>query len=340
MKNVRITTFLSLIILITPFGVLAQVSEYYRYYNGQQVTLEVVPDRYMIVYDANVDRSAVAQILPQDADQAYHFEINNKRYELLNARTNQFEVKVRQQSQLLHISPIFINEDGREQFASIELLVELYKNDREAVILSLEQEYNLARVEDESTRWLGDLIKFRLLPPYSRSSIEIANAIHESGQVALADVNWVFDVEFHSTTPNDQFFGDQWNITHTMTDLAWYVTTGSQDIIIAIVDEGVDLYHEDLVDNLLRDGSGNVIGINTTNVGSSNNPHPYGNDAHGTASAGIAAAVGNNGYGVAGASWNSKIMPIQIGRDKSIDPNWWNQHTDDRYFWQQWVFYQ
>ncbi|TVQ14793.1 MAG: hypothetical protein EA364_03755, partial [Balneolaceae bacterium] len=274
----------------------------------------------MLVYDATVERADIAQIMAKDAEQLYRFEMSNKQYELFNARTDQFKTMVRQQTEELHISPVFLNEDGREQFASNEILVELHDHDSNAIIAGIEQEYNLVRIDDESTRWLGDLIKFRLLPPYYQNSLDIANALYESGLVALADVNWVFDIEFYSVAPNDQYFGDQWNITQTMTDYAWNITTGSEDHIIAIVDEGVDLDHDDLSDNLLRDGSGNIIGINTTDTGPSNDPHPNGNDAHGTASAGVAAAVGNNSDGIAGATWNSKIMPIQIARDEFLDP--------------------
>jgi hypothetical protein len=319
MKKLQLTALLSLIVIIIPYWVLAQTGEYYRYYNGELLTLEVVPNRYMIVYDVTVERADIAQIMAQDAEQLYHFEMSNKQYELFNAHTDQFKTMVRQQTGELHISPVFLNEDGREQFASNEILVELHEKDSEANIARIEQEYNLVRIDDESTRWLGDRIKLRLVPPYILSSFEIANALYESGLVRKANVNWVFNIEFHSVTPNDQYFGDQWNITQTMTDYAWNITTGSDDIIIAIVDEGVDLDHDDLSDNLLRDGSGNIIGINTTDTGPSNDPHPYGNDAHGTASAGVAAAVGNNSYGISGATWNSKIMPIQIARDELLD---------------------
>lgn len=216
MQKLQLTALLSLFVITIPFWALAQTGEYYRYFNGQQIALEVVANRYMMVYDDTVERTSFAQILQQDAEQLYRFEMSNKQYELFNAHTDQFKEIIRQQTYDLHISPVFLNEDGREQFASNEILVKLHDRDSEGTIVRIEQEYNLTRIEDESTRWLGDLVKFRLLPPYTRSSLELANELFESGKVALADVNWVFDIEFHSVTPNDQYFGEQWNISHTI----------------------------------------------------------------------------------------------------------------------------
>lgn len=106
-------------------------------------------------------------------------------------------------------------------------------------------------------------------------------------------------------------YNQQWNLPKIQTNAAWDVTTGS-GAVIAIFDDGVDLYHDDLVGNLLRDGSGNVIGYNATNRGASNDPQPDGDDAHGTACAGIVGAAANNGIGVSGIAPSSRIMPLQM----------------------------
>ncbi len=139
----------------------------------------------------------------------------------------------------------------------------------------------------------------------------------------------MLEISNHSVETNDTYFDDQWNIEKVELEKAWEIETGKTDIVIAVVDEGVDLGHEDLASNLYKDGSGNVIGINTTDTGNSNDPNPNGNDAHGTASAGIAAGISDNGKGVAGACWNCKVMPIQIARD--IWP------VDDKWTYASWV---
>ena len=101
--------------------------------------------------------------------------------------------------------------------------------------------------------------------------------------------------------PNDPQFGWQWNLHTIQAPLAWRFTTGSSGPIVAVLDTGVDLYHPDLAANLI-DGW-NFIG---------GTAYPLDDNGHGTHVAGILAAVGNNGIGIAGVSWQARIMPIKI----------------------------
>jgi len=108
-------------------------------------------------------------------------------------------------------------------------------------------------------------------------------------------------------------------------EAAWNITTGSSNIIIAVIDTGVAINHPDLAANIWTNPGGNdtngdgyigdIHGWDFYN--STNNPNPDlgdgvsgdGNVFHGTFVAGIAAAVSDNGVGVVGASWHSQIMP-------------------------------
>jgi len=103
-------------------------------------------------------------------------------------------------------------------------------------------------------------------------------------------------------TPNDTHYGEyQWNMRHIGMESAWNVTTGASSTVIAIVDSGVDLTHPDLASKLLS-------GYDFVNDDS----NPQDDEGHGTHVAGIAAALSNNGLGVAGVSWDSKILPIKV----------------------------
>ena len=84
---------------------------------------------------------------------------------------------------------------------------------------------------------------------------------------------------------------------------AWTITTGIPSTIVAVVDDGVQLDHPDLVANLLA-------GIDETGGGSGGGP--TGNDAHGTNVAGIIAAVRHNSVGVAGVAPNVRILPVRV----------------------------
>ncbi|MDD5230618.1 MAG: S8 family serine peptidase [Candidatus Marinimicrobia bacterium] len=105
------------------------------------------------------------------------------------------------------------------------------------------------------------------------------------------------------TPPNDPMFLNQWNLSKINILEAWNVTTGNPTIKIAVIDNGVDIAHEDLFDNL-------VIGYNAVNPGEDPD-HSCVPCYHGTAVAGIAGATTNNALGIAGVAYNCKIMPVK-----------------------------
>jgi subtilisin family serine protease len=89
---------------------------------------------------------------------------------------------------------------------------------------------------------------------------------------------------------------------------AWDTTRGSSSVVVAVVDSGVDVNHEDLSDNILRDGTGAVMGWDFLN----NDSDPEDDNGHGTHVAGIIGASGNNRLGVAGVCHVVKIMPVKF----------------------------
>jgi len=119
--------------------------------------------------------------------------------------------------------------------------------------------------------------------------------------------------------PNDEYFPMQWHLYNTGqsggtpgADIrgpeAWEIATGDPNIIVAVIDSGVDSNHPDLFDNL-------VPGYDFYENDDKPDPaldHPI--NSHGTALAGLIAAQSNNGIGVAGVTWKCKIMPIRIFR--------------------------
>ena len=141
-------------------------------------------------------------------------------------------------------------------------------------------------------------------------------------------------VQERSTYPDDPLFDDQWALENTgqtggLPDAdidapeAWDINTGGvtalgDTIVLAIVDSGNYLNHEDLNfwkniheipnNGIDDDGNGYIDDYDGWNAGHSNGNILTG--SHGTHVSGIAGATGNNNTGVSGVNWNAKIMPI------------------------------
>ena len=118
-------------------------------------------------------------------------------------------------------------------------------------------------------------------------------------EILWAEPNFVYRA--FATLPDDPGFSAQWGHARVHSADAWDVSTGSSDVIIAILDSGIDEGHPDLVDKI-------VAGYDF--VDGDSDPHDL--NGHGTHVAGIAAATTNNGVGIAGTSWGARLMPIRV----------------------------
>jgi thermitase len=124
-----------------------------------------------------------------------------------------------------------------------------------------------------------------------------AKAYASNPRVAYAEPDFVAEA---LGTPDDVWFVDQWGMVKVQAPQAWDITTGSPTITIAILDTGVDLDHPDLASKIVR----------TVNFSSS--PTVGDVRGHGTHVAGIAAAITNNGIGVAGLGYSATIMNVKV----------------------------
>lgn len=148
--------------------------------------------------------------------------------------------------------------------------------------------------------------------------------------------------------PNDPQFGDQWALNNLGQDggkdradidalKAWAVSQGSDKVVVAVLDSGVDYTHKDLIANMwlrpeavpqyMDDELGSIDdlhGFDANNVsndvsqGSNNGvlmSDPMDDNGHGTHCAGVIGAEGDNNEGIAGINWHVQIMPLKfLGR--------------------------
>ncbi len=129
--------------------------------------------------------------------------------------------------------------------------------------------------------------------------------------------------------PNDPLYPQQWSHQRTHAEAAWAGGAGSADVVIAVLDTGVDHHHEDLSANIWRDPDGNpgrdFVDIDTAAYAAEGfelipgedytdpDGDPSDFNGHGTHCSGIAAAAGGNSIGIVGAAPNCRIMPVRAG---------------------------
>ncbi len=198
----------------------------------------------------------------------------------------------------------------RMEFTDQEYLLDVLGPDAEAVFAALEAFNRYPEVE-----WAAPNTAFRPQPGSQVLTGDFASVgpwqITAAGQGA--NTPGVF--------PNDEYFSMQWHLHNTgqsggtpgadiRAPEAWEITTGDPNIVVAVLDCGVDTSHPDLINNLVAgydffedDPFPDPALVQTTS--------PFLADAHGTLCAGVIAAQGNNTIGVTGVTWNCKVMPIR-----------------------------
>ncbi|MFT5886047.1 MAG: serine protease [Arcticibacterium sp.] len=111
--------------------------------------------------------------------------------------------------------------------------------------------------------------------------------------------------------PNDTLYNSQWHLEKIKAAQAWDINPGSQDVIVAVVDNAIQVNHIDLAGNM-------VAGYDVSDNDADPSP-PNANFSHGTHVSGIVAAVNNNITGIASAGNNRvKVMPIKATSDASF----------------------
>ena len=161
---------------------------------------------------------------------------------------------------------------------------------------------------------VGGVVSSRAADKYETLSAIVA--LRKAQRHALVEPNYVR----HATaTPNDPYYHYQWNYASINLPLAWDITTGSSNVIVAVIDTGILPQHPDIQGQLVsgydfikstsasRDGNG--IDNDPTDPGDL----AFGSSSsfHGTHVSGTIAADSDNNVGVAGVAWHTKVMPLR-----------------------------
>lgn len=220
----------------------------------------------------------------------------------------------KQMPSITKVEPVLIFKDGVKQIATGEINLKVKNGYNISEVI---QEYNF---EIKPSLFTSSIFTVSNKNMSTAELFTIIDKLQQDKRLEFAEPNFLRELKLFT---NDPLFNSQWAIKNQgylggtvgadmKVEAAWNIATGS-GIKVAIIDEGVDLIHPDLQANLLS-------GFDAT--GNSSNGASSGNDAHGTACAGIVAAVANNNIGIAGVAYNSKILPVRIGRTVAGSAIW------------------
>ena len=172
----------------------------------------------------------------------------------------------------------------------------------------------------KSLRGPSGIEKLKLL-----SSVDVETAAQQlmlDQSTEFAEPNFLVNQDQLGTVPNDPRFNEQWSLRNIGqsggqfgSDIeasdAWQTTSGATNVVMAIVDSGIDFTHPDLLDNQWVNNNptnGDLHGWDFVEDSAVIKDE----EGHGTAVTGILAASGNNGVGVSGVMWHASVMSLRV----------------------------
>lgn len=160
----------------------------------------------------------------------------------------------------------------------------------------------------------------KLLAAKQRTAMTCTAARSVAAQrgVVTASPNYIRSI---ALTPNDDHYDLQWHYPLINLPQAWDITTGSDDIVVAVIDTGILSRHPDIEGRLTSDGYDFISDPASARDGDGRDADPedpgdlFGGPGqssfHGTHVSGTIAARSNNGVGVTGITWAGKVMPLR-----------------------------
>lgn len=293
--------FLFALVLFSYLAAVGQDSFYY--YKGGRVTLKENSNKIVAIIPASVPNSLLIRgfelesTIPDTENRICVYKFNPSSYNVAQAKN----VVARSVLGSVGIYSCYTNAAGKDLIPTGYIYVMLKSSADVSLLTNVANMYSLDIVRQNTFMPLWYVL--RVTGNTGVSSVDLANDMYESGQFASVSPELSFNALEISY---DAEVGNQWGLYNSQYEgfdisisAAWSYATG-RGVTIAIIDQGIDLNHQDLAANIHSRSFDSFTGTSPSKV--------YGD--HGTHCAGIAAAVRNNGIQVAGVAPDAKLMSV------------------------------
>ncbi|MCD8385264.1 MAG: S8 family serine peptidase [Bacteroidales bacterium] len=289
-----------LLFLLLLSAALAHAQDEFYYYHGNQIPLFSISNRVVCLTDPNTDTSFLNGLTPVEtiADTACSIKV----LEIPSAMSRSQLGTIAQRNGVnANLQNCFLTEANDTLCPTGYINVKLNASSDYPLLRTFAIRYDCAVAGHN--RFMPLWYTIRVQEETTLGSVEIANALYETGLFAAVTPCFWFDPLEISYDPNVY---DQWNLynpTYEGIDIsaskAWDYATG-HGVKIAVIDQGVELTHADL--------AANIYPLSYDAYTDSSPSGLYGD--HGTHCAGIAAAVRNNNVQIAGVAPDAQIMSV------------------------------
>ena len=333
-KQFSLFGFLMFIVMCFAYSASAQQDpkkEKYFYSGGKKVSIQVVTDRIAIRWRKAVDKTMLKSLVGQyerldDTKEIVEFPdqritIIPLRKALTRQNLSSFMLQLSSDALVEQVGTvILVNSSNAPMVMTNRLVLQFKKDIANGKMREVLEKYELETVRVSKQR-PGRMV-LQLKEGSGGNVLDIANRLYESGLVKFAHPDFYAKTVKRTlpnqpVIPNDTLFNDQWHLNNigqgggsVDADVdapeAWDFVDGSSNVVIAVLDDGIQWNHPDLQTNVVagsRDFTANPP---------DNDPSPGNSDNHGTAVAGVAVAQGNNNLGVSGSCPDCGLMPIRM----------------------------
>ena len=302
---------LNISILIFLFGILAinAQSNYYYYYKGQKIYLELDKSSVNLITNNNFTNSETTNIglnpytLKQDS------ELVTNKFGKVQYQSEPTLIDFYQKINLLKSKPniknigLFFKRNGTTSIGTSNYFYVKLKSENDFNIL---QQYTTQK-NVQIVKQVPNMNLWYILSATNTqfSSLELSNQFYESN--LFADIDPAFMFNFRNGCTNDTNFGSLWGLNNSSNpsiDInacqAWNLSMG-QNVKVAVLDQGIHTTHNDLAGNISTLSFNTLTGIS---------PSYFNGDSHGTHMAGTIGAIKDNNLQVVGVAPQCEIMPI------------------------------